>query len=380
MRLFKYTLLISLIFVGLNSCHTKGTGIDNFNKEVYSPDYASGFQILGVEGGESTLLRVKNPWQGAEELVSDLLILRDGEKIPSGFAGQVIEGAAERVVCMSSTYVAMMDALGEVKRVVGVSGLHFVANQYVSENTDLIGDVGYDGNINYELLVSLDPDLVMIYGVNGSSAMVKKLTELGIPYVYIGEYLEESPLGKSEWMVAIGEILGLRDKAVEVFGEIPRRYGEIKRAIGNQIEKRVKVMINTPYLDTWYMASTSSYVARLIKDAGGEYIYRDNNSNKSLPIDIEQAAVLASEADVWINVDGINSIGELSSRFSKFADIPCVLSGQVYKNDRRTTIGGGNDFWESGVVYPDKVLADLVKVFYPHLAHDYEFTYYRKLD
>ncbi|MBQ5904176.1 MAG: ABC transporter substrate-binding protein, partial [Alistipes sp.] len=66
-----------------------------------------------------------------------------------------MEGEAERVVCMSSSYVAMLDKVGAVETVVGVSGIDFVANPYVKSHRQTIGDVGYDGNINYELLVAL---------------------------------------------------------------------------------------------------------------------------------------------------------------------------------------------------------------------------------
>ena len=63
--------------------------------------------------------------------------------------------------------------------------------------------MGYDGNMNYERLLSLSPDIVLLFGVSGASAMEPKLRELGIPYAYMGEYLEQSPLGKAEWLVAV---------------------------------------------------------------------------------------------------------------------------------------------------------------------------------
>ncbi|MBR5610393.1 MAG: ABC transporter substrate-binding protein [Bacteroidales bacterium] len=371
---------ILTLFVILSSCAGPASELENFNVEVYSPEYAQGFSILGAEGMESTIIRVTNPWQGADGIKSDLLILRGGEKVPSGFKGQVLDGPAKRVVCMSSTYVAMLDAVGSVSTVVGVSGIHFVTNEYVREHKDQIGDVGYDGNINFELLVALEPDVVLLYGVSGASAMETKLRELKIPYMYVGEYVEQIPLGKSEWLVAISEVVGRRDEGVERFSAIPSRYNSIKEMVSKSGINHPKVMINTPYGDSWFMASTSSYVAMLINDAGGDYLYRGNSSNQSLTIDMEQAAILTSQADVWINVDGVESVAELSAKYPKFADSPCVKAGQVYRNDRNSVPQGGNDYWESGVVFPDVVLADLAKIFYPDLMGDVEYTYYRKLE
>lgn len=377
-RILSYILLpLSLLF---SSCAGTDASLESFNVEIYTPRYAQGFSILGAEGMESTIIRVTNPWQGAENVSSDLFIARGGEKVPAGFSGQVIRDSAARVVCMSSTYVAMLDAIGSVSSVVGVSGLHFVTNGYIREHKDEIGDVGYDGNINFELLVALEPDIVLLYGVSGASGMETKLRELKIPYMYIGEYVEQIPLGKSEWLVAISEVVGRRDKGVETFSAIPARYHSIGEKVRSAGIDRPKVMINTPYGDSWFMASTSSYVAQLIKDAGGDYLYKGNSSNQSLTIDMEQAAILTSQADVWINVDGAGSIAELSAKYPKFADTPCVKAGQVYRNDRRSVPQGGNDYWESGVVYPDAVLADLAKIFYPELMEEIEYTYYRKLE
>lgn len=377
-RIFGYILiLISFVLI---SCADKGTGPDSFDIEIYTPDYAQGFVILGAEGMESTILRVINPWQGAEDVTFDVFIARDGEKTPKGFRGEVIDGDADRVVCMSSTYIAMLDAISEVERVVGVSGLGFVTNRYVCENGDKVKEVGYDANINFEVMVAQQTDLVLLYGVNGASMIEGKLRELGIPFVYVGEYMEEDPLGKSEWLVAIAELVGKRDKGVEVFSEIPRKYEQIKDEVSSFGLPKPKVMINTPYGENWFMAFTSSYMARLIADAGGDYVYKKNDSNRSLPIDMEEAALLIDEADVWINVDGVSTLNELKGRFPRFADAPCVKKGEIYKSDLKRAPGGGNDFWESGVIYPDKVLSDMAKIFYPREMEDVEFTYYRKLE
>ena len=73
----------------------------------------------------------------------------------------MLEGDAERIVAMSSTHIAMLDAIGEVDRVVGVSGIDYISNPDIQARRDRIGDVGYEGNINYELLLSLDPDLLL---------------------------------------------------------------------------------------------------------------------------------------------------------------------------------------------------------------------------
>ena len=157
----------------------------------------------------------------------------------------MLEGDASRIEAMSSTHIAMLDAVGEAGRVVGVSGIDYISNPVIAANRNSIGDVDYEGNINYELLLSLDPDLVLLYGVNGASSMEGKLNELGIPFMYVGDYLEESPLGKAEWMVTLSEVIGKRNEGVKTFAGIPDRYNALKKKVAETVLDAPSVMLNT---------------------------------------------------------------------------------------------------------------------------------------
>lgn len=379
MQKCKSFLSLCLLIVLLAACNGKKTAsISDFSNQLYTPEYASGFSIKGADGYESSIITVTNPWQGADSITTQLFIARGGESAPEGFTGQVLEGDASRIVAMSSTHIAMLDAVGEAGRVVGVSGIDYISNPVISANRDSIGDVGYEGNINYELLISLDPDLVLLYGVNGASSMEGKLNELGIPFMYVGDYLEESPLGKAEWMVALSEVVGKRTEGEQVFGGIPVRYNDLKKRVADTVLDAPSVMLNTPYGDSWFMPSTESYVARLVKDAGGDYIYKKNTGNASLPIDLEEAYKLTSEADMWLNVGMANSLDELRTSCPKFSDTRCFRNGSVWNNNLKTNAAGGNDYYESAVVNPDILLRDLVKIFHPELVEE-DFVYYRRL-
>lgn len=369
-------LLIPLILIGCKG--KESVNPDDFNSAAYSPGYSTGFDIKRAEGKESALITVKNPWQGASGVVSQLYIQRNGESVPDGFTGQILEGDASRIVAMSSTHVAMLDAVDAVDRIVGVSGLDYISNEDINHRRDSIGDIGYEGNINYELLLSLEPDIVLLYGMNGASPMESKLTELGIPYMYIGDYLEESPLGKAEWLVALSEIVGKRDIGESVFAGIPQRYNSLKEKAGSVSTDIPKVILNAPYGGSWFMPSTKSYAALLVSDAGGDLVYKKNTGNSSMPVDMEQAYQLLSQADLWLNAGTVNSLDELKMSYPKFADAPCVVNGRVYNNNRRTNPSGGNDYFESAVVHPDLVLRDLIKIFHPELVTE-DFVYYKEI-
>ena len=368
--------LLCLLF--LASCvYNKKTSLEAFKQDVYTPEYATGFKILGAKNAQSTLIQVSNPWQGAKNVTMSYFISRNGELPPTGFTGPTIPAGAQHIVCMSSSYIAMLDALGQVDRIVAVSGINYIANPYILAHRDSIKDMGPE--INYELLLGLKPDVVLLYGIgDAQTAVTDKLKELAIPYMYVGEYLEESPLGKAEWLVALAELTDSREKGIEIFREIPKRY-QVLKALTESVEQRPTVMLNTPWNDSWVMPSTKSYMAQLVADAGAEYIYKENSSNSSTPIGLETAYGLIQKADYWINVGSATSLDELKTVNPKFADAKAVRERTVYNNNLRLTPTGGNDYWESAVVHPDMVLRDLIHIFHPELVPD-SLYYYRHLE
>ena len=229
-----------------------------------------------------------------------------------------------------------------------------------------------------QFMKSFGPDLVLLYGIgDAQSAVTDKLRELGIPYMYIGEYVEESPLGRAEWVVLLGEVTDRREESEAAFRVITERYERLKAETA-ETEGRKKVMVNTPWQDTWYMPSTRSVIARLIEDAGGDYIYKENETNGSLPVGMETAYRLLREADVWIETGQCASLADLLAVNPRFAEAKAVRTGQVYNNNRRLTPGGGNDYWESAVVRPDVVLRDLIRILHPEDGEG-ELYYYRQL-
>ena len=330
-----------------------------FDEVAYAPVHASGF-VIDCDSEHNTLIRVTRPWQGEAPNEQTLAIFQSQEAAER-YRGQHIVGYAERVVCMSSSYIAMLDAIGKVSTVVGVSGKPYIFNTEISNNPT-VKDIGYDSNIDYEALLMLRPDVVLMYGISSEdSTVTAKLRELNIPYLYLGDYTEQSPLGKAEWVVAIGEIVGCREVAEQLFADIVERYNAIKESVDTT--NKSKVMFNLPYQDVWYMPSDDSYMVRLVEDAGGEYIYKGKNpTGGSRGISLEEALMLVNRADIWLNPNTVLTLDELRAVAPHFAKSAVVNSGNVYNNNRIRTPYGGSDFWESAIVRPDVVLSDLATI------------------
>ena len=370
----KFFLKISLVILTLSLCvgcvDVPPYGAERFETTIYEPFYASGYTIDEDEAG-NTLIRVTRPWQGSA-LEEQTLAIFATEEAAKGYTGQYIVGPADRVVCMSTSHIAMLDAIERVDAVVGVSGKQYITNEQVSKNP-AVKDIGYDSNLNYEALVLLNPDVVLMYGVSAANdAVTAKLRDLDIPYLYLGDYTEESPLGKAEWVIAIAEIMGCRERGEEVFSQIAQRYNDVRSSVVRKVDAP-KVMFNLPYQDVWYMPSDDSYMVQLVEDAGGQYIYKGKNpTGGSKGISLEKAYMLVSDADIWLNAGQCSTMEELHSSAPHFVNTHVVLAGEVYNNNRRRTSAGGSDFWESAIVRPDVVLSDLVTI----IAGTGEDTFY----
>ncbi len=347
----------------------------------YQPSYAEGFAIY--EAGEnSRAIRITDPWQGANGVEQWVFVSQNGEEPPRDFDGTVLRSSARRIICMSSSYVAFISHLGAGDRIVGVSGAGFISDSLISERWKAgdVADIGYETNLNFELIASLRPDLMLIYGVADDGGQVTgKYREMGIPYVFVGDYLEETPLGKAEWMVAIAEMCGLFDRGTEAFAAISSSYDRLKHAAEGYTD-RPEVMLNAPYRDTWYVPGDLNYMVQLIRDAGGRYICSGTDSRDSRPINIEEAYAYMQKVDYWLNTNHYQALADLLADNPRFAATPPVRLGHVFNNNARVTESGGSDFWESGVVRPDAVLRDLIRILHPgEFPQDSTLYYYKQL-
>lgn len=372
--LAKIAVIATIISLCVCCAGANNDGDEGFEIAEYTPTHATGFSLMANDEG-AKLLRVMRPWQG-DVVAEQRLAIFPTKDMAEGYEGQHIVGAADRIICMSTSHIAMLDAIGKADAIVGVSGKQYIMNEAIRNNS-AVKDVGYDSNIDFERIVALRPDIILMYGVAAENrAITAKLRELRIPYIYLGDYTEQSPLGKAEWMVAIAEITGCRERGESLFTDIVTRYNSIRESVSNATKPRV--MFNTPYQDVWYMPSDDSYMVRLVEDAGGEYIYKGKNpTGGSKGISLEEAVRLVDKADIWINVGQCTTLQELHAIAPHFASSDVVHRGEVYNNNLRRTEAGGSDFWESAIVRPDVVLSDLASIM---RGDNEELYYHRKLE
>lgn len=274
----------------------------------------------------------------------------------------IVEKPLDNIICMSSSQVAGLAEIGADDMISAVSGLRYITNQTLHERK--VPDIGYEVSLDYEKILLIKPDVILAYTVSGSEPpYLSRLRDLGIRVLILHDHLEEHPLARAEYIRLYGVLTGRQELADSVFSAICSRYDSLSvKTSGRQ--ERVKVLMNVPYGDAWYIPGGDSYMARLVHDAGGEILGSVPGASASSVISLEDAYGISRSADIWLNPGPCTKVAELVSFHHSFKMFGPVEKGlPIYNNTLRSTPEGGNDFWESGSVRPDLILKDLIAIF-----------------
>jgi iron complex transport system substrate-binding protein len=165
--------------------------------------------------------------------------------------------------------------------------------------------------------------------------------------------------------------------ASQKFDSIEAQYNHLLE-VSATVEQKPRVLSSLPWKDTWYVPGGRSYFARLIKDAGGDYIWKENKSHESIPLAIEEVIAKGSDADIWINTGTAKYKVDILGKDERLKSIQAYQNNKVYNNNARQNSAGGNAFWETGIVKPHVLLKDLIEIFHPELLN-HDLYYYQNL-
>ena len=362
-----------------DECLTSVTaGVDYFPAKA-SLTQTNGFSVEYHDTYK--VLTVNTPTPGATDALTYVLV-QCGTEAPAGFEpAQIISVPVKRVVAMSTTYLTVLDDLGLLDRLVGVDDATYTYNQKVIDlvTAGKIKAIGSGATLNVEAAIELKPELIITYG-SGSADFDShpKLLEAGLKVVLNAEWLDASPLGRAEWSKFIALFFNQEAAAEDWFTAIADRYAQVKE-IAAKAGSTPKLAYGTPYQGTWYLPGGASFAAQLIRDAGATYPYASDTSTASLPLSFEEAYSTTRDATYWINLPFVTDLAALVAQDSRFAEFGAYKNGAVWNNDLRSNAAGGSDYYESAVVRPDLVLADLVAIVHPDKLPGHEFYYYRQL-
>lgn len=293
----------------------------------------------------------------------------------------VVRTPVQRVIVMSTTFIGYIDALNGLEHLIGVSNPELINHPQVRAQVAAGHTRGVQSgqSMDIESILLLQPDLILASSSgNPQYDIHPQLLRSGLPVVLSADYMEPHPLARSEWLRFVAAFFDAGPRAESIFTGIAQRYHQMKTR-AQAVSVRPTVFCNATYSGNWNMPGGRSYTAQAIADAGGDYLWAENNATGSLPMDLERIFAKAADADIWLNPNNYQTMAQLLAADQRYARFAATQKGAVYNNCKQINAQGGNNIWERGVVHPDEVLADLIKIFHPSLMAEQQFNFYQQL-
>ncbi len=342
-------------------------------------DYASGFSL--TDFGDFKLVVVKDPWPDAGRSFTYVLAEK-GAEIPSSLKyDQKITIPVKNMVVTSTTHVASLEILEEEETLTGFPGLDYISSQRTRQNIaeGKIRELGQNEILNTEVLLDLQPDVVIGFSIDGGNKSLNMVQKSGIPVVLNGDWTETSPLGKAEWIKFFGAFYNKIDEASSFFEDVEQDYLEAKTLAG-LAKNRPTVLSGAMYKDQWYLPAGESWQARFIRDAHADYLFSNTGGSGSLSLSMENVLAEAQDADFWVGPAQFHSYNELQQASPHYQKFSAFQERNVFTFSSEKGETGGVIFYELGPVRPDLVLKDLVSIFHPYLLPDHQTTFYKPLE
>ncbi len=355
--------------------------VDYFPEKV-TLDYTDGFTVEYFNSYK--VVTVTRPWFNADEAdVLQYVLVQCGAPIPDGYdTAQVVSIPVTRAVSMSTTYLPYFDLYGVLDALVGVDNASLATNTAVLDkaNAGELVDIAPNFSLDIEAALELDPELIFTYGFGFDTDSYRQLQDAGLAVALVGEFAETSPLARAEWGKFISLFFNAEGVAQAEFQAVSEDYLRLAELVAD-VETRPTVFLNSPFDGTWYMAGGRGYMAQFLADAGADYLWADDEGTATLFLDFEAVFERAQNADFWLNGNQFwMSVGDILAEDPRYGDFAAVNNGNVWINNLAINEAFANDFYESGVAFPNLILADLIAIFHPDLSPDHEFVYYRNLE
>jgi iron complex transport system substrate-binding protein len=344
--------------------------------------YAKGFTLEYFK--HYKVLTVTQPWPNAKERFRYVLV-QCGAPVPDDYAdAQIIRIPVRTIAMLSTTHLPHLEMLDALDRLVAVS---FYENVYSPAVRRLIAagkvaEVGRGPSVNLEAILDLRPDLVTAVGHDQPQYNTHPLLrDAGVNVAINAEYVEPTPLGRTEWLKFTAAFFNRDGLAEHRFAEIEARYQVlVARLRDPPVTQQPTVFGGFMHRDVWYVAGGDSYIARLVADAGGRYLWADDRHRASIPLSFETVYERAGAADVWFT-SGLEwfSRADLRASNERYGAFAAFQVGRVYNFNARLNGDRANDYWETGVIEPDVVLADFIHILHPDRLPDHRLQYYRWL-
>lgn len=367
----------------LYSCNnSKNTSIPEILKkteyEQVNIKYAEGFKIQNTASGY--YVTIMNPWPESSVSYTFKLVKNQGrELLPEPDEPLSIHIPIDNIVLTSTTHIPPLVLLHEENSLIGFPGSDYISDPKVRKLIDegKVEELGVNESINIEATLLLEPDVVMGFSIDDSNPIYKKIENAGIPVLYNGDWVEQHPLAKAEWIKLFGILYGKEQQADSIFNAIEKEYINTQKLVKNVSSP--KVLSGATWKEQWYLPYGNSWQGKILRDAGASYIYQETKGKGSLAYNIEKVLTDGNDATYWIAPGQYTSYSRMLEENASYNLFDAFKNKRVYTHALTVGEKGGVTYYEEASMRPDLVLKDLVKILHPELKLDHELYFFKPL-
>lgn len=375
---YKVILLTILFsFIGCKKNEKNDTLTDV--KTTNNIHYAKNLAIYKHEG--YTVIEVSNPWPDAVKDFTYVLKEKNGIVPDSLQKYTQISVPLRSIVVTSTTNIPFLEMLGVEKSLVGFPHTDYISSEKTRALIDAgsVKNVGQNEKLNIEQLIELAPELIVTFGIDNNNPSIENLQKSGLKVLIQADWMEQSPLGKAEWLKLYGALFGKEKEADALFENIVKEYSNALELVATK-KPASTVLYGSMYQDQWFVAKGSSWVAQFMKDAKADYLWKDLEGTGSLGLSFENVLDKAKTANFWIATGSFKSLSELEKANPHYNQFDSFVNKTIYTFEGKLGDTGGTIFYELSPSRPDLVLKDYIKIFHPELLPNYTFTFAQKLN
>jgi iron complex transport system substrate-binding protein len=370
------TSLFALLFSGCNNSSKSGakSSVSAFTTEP--SHYAREFSIKKYSNFK--VLEVRDPFDTLRYLVRYVLVPFK-EELPKHLPeGIVVRTPVKSIGVTSSNDAGFIARISELAAINSVAEKNYIHQPLIDEQfkKGKIADIGSAMNINAEKLMHASPQILFVSTFKDNK--YGHLKQTGIPLIQISDYMENHPLGRAEWIRFFGAFFEKDALANTIFDSIANHYENLCK-LTKQLSatQRPTIFAGKLYGNIWYMAGGKSYIGHFFKDAGASYLWANRQETGSFPLDFESVYQKAINADYWQVLDfyeGTYTYQNISKEYSPYSNFKAFKTKKIIFCNTRY-----QSYYEQGILEPEVILADLIKILHPQLLKEHQNKYFNLL-
>ena len=219
MKLIKYLFLFFIVTTCKDEPKEK---LQNTSKtNALELKYATGFSVTYYDNYK--VINLLKPWPKAEKTYSYAIANIDVNiDFKADAFDAIIDSKMSKIVVTSTTHIPALELLGVEETLVGFPGTDYISSKKTRQRIadGKIRELGKNEGINTEVLLELNPNVVVGFGVEGVNKTFEIIKKAGIPVIYNGDWVESSALAKAEWIKFFGVLYNKEKEADSILAKL----------------------------------------------------------------------------------------------------------------------------------------------------------------